>query len=280
MDRDAYYTKYLRSLDLRYFMSGQILDTHTNQAIVSIQRTRRQGHVERADVERMRVLLPHISQAYDVATRLRAARGATRTLEQALDWLGDGVALLRRDGRMTYANDALQAMARRNDGIRVTKGAIEFADADARSRFAAALGGVGSQRRASPHPVGAVDFFAARTPDALPYVVSLRPLATLRGETRDAVAIVFVHDPLGRAGGSGQLLRDLFGLTEAEAGLAQALQAGRSLDAHARERGISLNTVYTHLRRIKDKTGCSRLPELIQRLGDLHTPARGSRERR
>jgi DNA-binding CsgD family transcriptional regulator len=37
---------------------------------------------------------------------------------------------------------------------------------------------------------------------------------------------------------------------------------------------LSLNTVYTHLRRIKEKTICHRMPELIRKLNDLHIPLR------
>jgi DNA-binding CsgD family transcriptional regulator/PAS domain-containing protein len=273
MDRDAYYSKYLRSLDLRYFMSGQILNTHSQQAIVSIQRTRRQGHVGPADIGRMQTLLPHLRQAYDMATRLRSARANARTFEQALGWLSDGVALLRRDGRIVYANDAFQAIARRNDGLRVVRGSIEFATGQTRSRFAAALGAIGALEDGNPLAAVA-DFFAPRSGDAPAYVVSLRPLAAARQEVRDAVAIVFIRDPLGATSGALRLLRDLLGLTEAEASLALTLQAGGSLGDHAHERNISLNTVYTHLRRIKEKTGCSRLPQLIQKLNGLKLPAR------
>lgn len=271
MDRDAYYTKYLKSLDLRYFMSGQILDARDNQAIVSIQRTRRQGHVEKADIERLRILIPHVRQAYDVATRLRTVHRAAHTLEQALGWLSDGVALLKRDGHVAYANAAFEAIAQRSDGVRVVRGQIEFADAGSRARFATALGGLtgGSVQAAGPS-----DFFAPRAHDAPPYVVSLRPVAASRRDAGDAVAILFVRDPLGPVAGALQLLRDVFGLTEAEASLAVALHSGDSVSGYAHERGLSLNTVYTHLRRTKEKTGCNRLPQLIQKLNDLRMPAR------
>jgi DNA-binding CsgD family transcriptional regulator len=271
MDRSAYYAKYLRSLDLRYFMSGQILNTRDNQAIISIQRSRKQGHVGQDDIERLQVLIPHVRQAYDVATRLRATRDSARSLEQALEWLSDGVALLKRDGQITYANMAFEAIAQRSDGLRVARGAIEFATAEPRARFAAALGSIagGKVQLASQS-----DFFAPRSRGAPPYVVSLRPIAASRHDARDAVAIVFVRDPLGPVAGALRLLRELFGLTEAEASLALALQAGDSPGDYARERGLSRNTVYTHLRRIKEKTGCNRLPQLIQKLNDLRMPAR------
>jgi len=71
-----------------------------------------------------------------------------------------------------------------------------------------------------------------------------------------------------------RMLRDIFGLTDAEASLAQALQAGTPLGEYADTRAVSLNTVYTHLRRIKEKTGCNRMAELIRRLNNLQVPLR------
>ena len=69
------------------------------------------------------------------------------------------------------------------------------------------------------------------------YIVSLRPLVGARTsqQRHDAVAIVFVRDPLGRNAAAVQMLRELFGLTDAEANLAQALQAGIPLDEYARQ---------------------------------------------
>jgi DNA-binding CsgD family transcriptional regulator len=89
-----------------------------------------------------------------------------------------------------------------------------------------------------------------------------------------AAAIVFVRDPLARNPAATDTLRELFGLTEAEAVLAQALQSGMTLFAYARRRALSLNTVYTHLRRLREKTGCSRMPELIHKLNELRVPLR------
>jgi DNA-binding CsgD family transcriptional regulator len=69
-------------------------------------------------------------------------------------------------------------------------------------------------------------------------------------------------------------LRDLFGLTEAEAALAQAVHSGPTITDYARTRRLSLNTIYTHLRRLREKTGSSRLPELIHKLNEVRLPLR------
>ena len=43
----------------------------------------------------------------------------------------------------------------------------------------------------------------------------------------------------------------------------------------AHERALNLNTIYTHLRRLREKTGCNRVPELIHKLNELRLPLPG-----
>jgi DNA-binding CsgD family transcriptional regulator len=88
------------------------------------------------------------------------------------------------------------------------------------------------------------------------------------------VAALFVHDPLKRGRHAAQIFREACGLTEAEANLALALQQGTGVADYARTRGLSLNTAYTHLRRVKEKTGCHHMAELILWLNDLRLPLR------
>jgi DNA-binding CsgD family transcriptional regulator len=216
-----------------------------------------------------------VRQALDVARRLRSAGETGRLLERALDWLADGVALVRIDGAVVYANEKMQAIARRGDGIRLGRSAIEFDAAEARERFDVAVGAVGRLKDGDVRAT-AVDFTAARSADAPPYLVSVRPLveSPRHGSEHQAVAVVFVRDPSARHAAAIGTLREAFGLTEAEASLAQALQAGISLASYAQARALSLNTVYTHLRRLREKTGCNRMVALMRKLNDLQVTLR------
>jgi DNA-binding CsgD family transcriptional regulator len=114
-----------------------------------------------------------------------------------------------------------------------------------------------------------------RAADVPPYLVSVRPLARPSRESQSAAraaAILFIRDPLKRGSAAGQMLREIFGLTEAETGVALALQSGIPLEQYARTNKVSLNTVYTHLRRVREKTGCHSVADLVRKLDEFRIP--------
>ena len=234
-------------------------------------------HVDRAEIALMERLVPHVSQSIGMMRRLRTEKAASQSLERVLDWLADGVALIKTDGSIAYANDSFQAIVRTGDGLRIKKNSIEFASATARGRFDAAMTGVIALSNGTADAGGA-DFAVARPSGAAPYVLSVRPLKASRHEraSQGAVAIVFVRNPPDHGIEDLQLLREVFGFTNAEASLALALRQGASPAEYARTHAISQNTVYTHLRRIREKTGCHRLHELIGKLNDVKMPLRRS----
>lgn len=276
MRRDPFYADFLPQIGLRYFVAGTIRQAEDEFAVFAIQRSAKQGHVDKREIALMARLVPHVQQAFDVARRLKSAGETRDVLERTLDWFADGVALLRADGTVIYANDSFRAIVRRNDGIRIRKNAIEFADNEARTRFHAAIASVLRLRGGETDNAAGTDFRAARSAGGQSYLVSVRPLlgGAAPKQPSTAVAILFARDPHAPGTAATATLRDLFGLTEAEAGLAQALQSGVVLADYARSRALSLNTVYTHLRRLREKTGSNRMPELIHKLNELRLPLR------
>lgn len=275
MDRAPFYAELLAQLDLRYFMSGVLLATPEDYACISIQRASRHGHVQQNEIDLMQRLLPHVKQAFDVARRLNGASEASKSFERAFDWIADGVAFVSAAGTVVYCNEALQAIVRRNDIVRLRKGTIEFLAVDARSRFDKALDAVRRQRAGEQPVLVLTDFPVRRAADAPPYLVSVRPLARSSRDGQNgqrAEAIVFIRDPLKRGSAAGQMLREIFGLTEAETSVALALQSGIPLEQYARTNKVSLNTVYTHLRRVREKTGCHSVADLVRKLEELRIP--------
>ena len=88
-----------------------------------------------------------------------------------------------------------------------------------------------------------------------------------------ARAAVFITDPNAAAIPALALLREMFGLTAAEAALAAQISRGDGIQAAAERLSISGNTARTHLSRIFDKTGTSRQAELVRLLVQCRPPA-------
>ncbi len=276
MTHNPFYGEFLRSLGLRYCLGAVVEQTPAKWAAVSVQRTKKQGHPDKRQIALMGRLYPHYQRAYDLAARLRTVADRNGVLENTLDWLADGVALLRANGQIVYASDTLRHFAQRSDGFRISDCEIEFVAPDARRRFDAALGAAKRIGDASSAECPA-DFPVPRGNGMPAYVVSVRPLVRWKArvtQNANAEIMVFFRDPLSRNIATTQILRQLFSLTEAEAHLAQALCTGTTTADYARERRVSLNTVYSHLKRIREKTGCKSVPELILKFGELNVPLR------
>ena len=268
LGREPFYAEYITYTDPRYF-AACILDRGRGpETVFTLTRDPSQGHMERADVELFGRLMQHARLALQVSARLGDAKGEARSLTRILDLIGGGVALLDRSGGVLHANAALTGMAAEGDGIRLAKDGVRLASREARERLGAALGAALALGRGED--LAAPKSFAVGRPSgAPPYVLTLRPVfGGEADEAPGAAAVLFVHDPRsGRATGT-EGLRALFDLTPAEARLAEALMRGLSPVDHARDSGVSINTAYTHLRRLKDKAGAHRLPELIHRLNE------------
>ena len=208
MDCEPFYAELLPTRDFRYYLAATLANTADTFAVIAVQRTRRQGHVADREIAMMERLVPHLRQTFDVATRLKGGTDKSGALEDALDWLADGVALMRADGGVVYANRVFQAIARRNDGITVKRGVIEFAAAEAREHLDTAIGMVRRLRSGEPLVLGLADFSVPRQSGAPPYVASVRPLVDKRRGDREkyaAVAIIFIRDPAGRPASAVQI---------------------------------------------------------------------------
>ena len=201
-------------------------------------------------------------------------RSREHLYESALDLLADGIALLQRDGGIVYVNAALRRLAAHGNDIRIEHNAIAFANPGLRSRFAQAMGAVERMHDSGAGHLAA-DFAVPREDGRPPYTISVRPLS--RGKEAghpDAAAMLLVHDPAQQSATAARMLRELYGLTNAEAQLVQALSSGTTAAAYAENRQLSITTVYTHLRRTREKTGWKSVAELTRRFHELNVALR------
>ncbi len=216
------------------------------------------------------LLARHLRRSFAIARRIQQAWMQATQLEEVLGRLAIGCLLIEASGRLVVANPEAEAVLGRNRPLRLVGARVVADTAANRRKWQRLLG------RLTPAG-GAAEGTAVtlETEDGVPFRVLAIPLRPTRceavGLTPPApdLGLVVIGEARPRSDRGAAALARLYGLTEAEAGLAVALLEGQSLQDHAERRQRSLNTVKTHLKSVFAKTGARRQTELVRALAAL-----------
>jgi DNA-binding CsgD family transcriptional regulator len=244
-------------------LGGHLQSDHANFALVGFHRGKDRPPFGDDDISYLERLMPHISRALSLRREFIGLQTKLTGLQGALDHLAAGIVLLDPNGRALFANTAIRAMARRNDGLSLDRAGFPIPAAMAeRQRFDAMIaavlaGGPGGTLRVS------------RKSDAQPYAVLVSPAPTslleLNGEQRaHAGILIVVHDPSAQMRTDPALLQDALGLTPGAAKLVTALAGDDDLKSFAEREGITIHTARFHLRTALARTGTRTQAQLVR----------------
>ena len=271
MKRDEFYGDFLGPMELKYFVSGNLLNNDRYMSIVAAQRSPQQGHVGRREIALMRTLVPHFARAVQIAALLASQETYSAGPAAAIHASRVGIVFLDRAGEVASMNPAAEGIVRENGTEIALEGrrlALRAPGLDRRlaSLVAAAL---------VPTAAGARRPIVVRRRGRLPLritVARLRFLSPLAEACGAAIAAIWLADGARAFTPPEALLREDFGLTPAECRLALGLMRGCSLDEYAAEARIALPTARTHLARILHKTVTRNQQGLIRLLACLGAP--------
>jgi DNA-binding CsgD family transcriptional regulator/PAS domain-containing protein len=239
-------------------------------ATLAAMRDEEAGPFRSGEARRLAMLVPHLRRAFEFYALLRQASERSSDLAAALDLLDAAVILTDSRLRVAHANRAAEALAKSRTGLSLDKGSLALKDGKCSRRIAQAASEALAAATGDVRITQAEHIAITCAESGTPLRVSLHPLSKRpagTGARVKAELAVVIRSGAARVQecGAGRLQR-LFGLTSAEANLANAVASGRSLDAHARERGIAISTVRTQLRALFAKTETHRQGELVARL--------------
>lgn len=207
-------------------------------------------------------LLPHVKRALQIRQRLAAAEIERHAGLDALERTGAATLVAGRDGTVLYANGDAEGLLRDGNVVGSSSGKLLAQSPALAHRLAKLIMEAVDAAAGSGGSGGGV--LELPRSDRLPLTVVVAPFRPARdgfGAPAPA-AILFVRDPEAMPP-SGAALRDLFGLTPAQACLAVDLCRGLSLEEIARTRRISMNTARTHLKELMARCGARRQAELV-----------------
>ena len=261
LEADPIYRDFFRPHGLGWSAGTGLRVPSGDNIVFSIERAFERGPIEAEHVERLNILRPHLARRALVSSRLglQRARGAA----EALTDMGLPALLLDESGRVVEANALMEALPEL-----VGLGAndrLQLADRAAQARLTEALSTITAAAGATPCTFPLRDEVGRAT-----MVLHLMPV---RRSAHDifgrGYALLLITPVAADRAPSLELMRSLFDLTVSEARVARGLATGKSLEAIAAEGDVAITTVRSQLRRVLEKTGCTRQAEVAALLASV-----------
>jgi DNA-binding CsgD family transcriptional regulator len=265
--RTKFYDEWLRPQDLHHRLCAVLSRENAIAVFLEIMRPRQRGAFGADDIERLRLLLPHLQRALRLHRRMAELELERDAALRALDQLPWGVMLVDEHRNRLRANRHAEEILVAGDGLMARGNTLRAELADETARLDRLLSRA-LDRSAPQGPSAGGTLSITRPSGAHPLSVVVVPLhvkTDALGE-RGPIAAIFVTDPDIPLASNEQHLRELYALTAGEARLASCLLQGKSVDEAAATMGITVNTARAYLKRIYNKTGVRRQPELMRLL--------------
>lgn len=199
----------------------------------------------------------------EVAQSAVAARGRVEVLRvasalkaAALDQLPCGVAIVDAQMRVEEMNEACRAILRRSDGLNLHQDRLACRGAHDQAALA---------RVVNDTLMDAADSAVVRIARAggeKPYVV--RAISARSG--RKSSCVLMIVDPDEGPPPGSDIWRVMFDLTDCELIIAEGLVCGRKINDIAIQRGVSVETVRTQIKRMFERLHVSSQAEAVVRL--------------
>ena len=258
---DPIYTEFLRPIGLGWTVGDMFQEPSGHTIIFDLIRRIDAGPFQQEDVDRLNALRPHLARAATMTSRLQFER--INAAVQALELVGLPAAVITSGGKVLAANSLLEQFAPQL--VITAYDMLIFGFADTNLKFSDTL----SRGRFEARPAGC-SLPLPRTETQPPAVVHLVPV---RGNARDIfthAAYFLVATSVDRSKVlNSETLQGLFDLSPAEARVARSLAAGNDVMATARQFGLGVETVRTHVKSALSKCGMSRQTDLVASIASL-----------
>ncbi len=260
LDDNPIYRDFFRPRGLGWSAGTGLAMPTGDNIVFSVERAYDRGPIEKAQVETLNTLRPHLARAALIAARLglQSAKGANDTLAA----MGLPALVIDEDGVVIEANALMNELPGHVKWR--TQNRILLTDARANELLWASLPGLDSATETAVHsfPLRGADGRAAMVAHIVPIRRSAHDIFAR------AYALLVVTPLTARRAPSVELLRSLFDLTSSEARVARGLATGESLDDIAASGSVTRNTVRSQLQQVLEKTGGTRQAEITALLSN------------
>jgi DNA-binding CsgD family transcriptional regulator len=257
------YNDYARPQNLFHQCSALLARKESYAAAISFMRPECDGPYGDEHVQLLKLLAPHLCQAFQLHNTLRSFETSLAGLNEALDQSETAIFLLDGAGRLQKSNTVGHRLIAEGSVLYLRDGLLRPKLQEDSTEFDRLIGltcATGAGRGLSSGGV-----MLLHRPLGRPLHCKLTPFYSDKPFWEASPsAIVFVHDPDRPPASRGEVLLSLYGLTPSEAQLADLLLAGETVATAAEKRRTTEESARTQLKTILRKTGTNRQTELIR----------------
>lgn len=258
---DMLYNEFFRPCAGEHASFGILARNSDLVSVINLFHDLRHGPLNEAGRNWLARVLPYIERSVQLQSKIedRAAQVALG----AFDGLKAAVVICDFDGCIVEATRAAESMLSRGDILTVQAGRLRPHD---RTLEPALYGSIRAAARVRPQPQSST--MVLRSLSGAAARLDINPLPMNKSPTSvRMLALVYIHHSARNDRLDLDLVCAAFGLTRVQAEVADGLLRGMSSAQIAAWRGVSIETIHTHVKSILAKTNCSRraeLPNLLQ----------------
>ena len=268
-----FYREWVRPQGLVDNLTAALDKSSASAVLFTIFRHERDGLVDDAARDRMRLIIPHVRRAVLIGRVIELQTTQAATFADTLDGISAGMLLVDARGGIVHANASGHAMLAEGSVLRAAGGKLAASNADAEEALydvilAAGSGdaAVGIKGIAVPLPAREGERYVAHV---LPLTSGARRRA---GTSYAAVAALFVHKAALDQPPPPEAIAKTFQLTPSELRVLLGIVEVGGAPEVAEALGIAETTVKFHLKHLYEKTGAGRQADLVKLVAGFTTP--------
>ena len=262
-----FYQEFMPTYGMNSILLKNLAGGPSSSIVLSLHRYRGQTVFSDREEQVLDSLIPHLGTAAKLRLRMKSLMQQVGLSRMVLDGLRIPLFVVDSKVRLLFANREAESMLQHQTGITAWQG-----------RLAVGPGAVGKLEQLvksatgqfGPAVVGGMLLQQVSGRAAFQLLVApLPPQLSTFGMEGQRLAVVMIHALERPQTAQETLLVNVYGLTPAEARVAQALCCGMTAAQYAYEAGVGLATVRSQIKTIFQKMGLRRQIELVQTLSGL-----------
>jgi DNA-binding CsgD family transcriptional regulator len=207
-----------------------------------------------------------LTASRDVGHELLAVLANKLALAGALDQLACALFMVTVDLQVLSVNKPARELVDAGCGLTIVNGRLVCKDGRSQQKFERAVQRLQSKAALGAGSVGVRVIRGSDQADLQLHILGCGMSLALSNTPEIPAYYIWVFDPGASRTIDCDLLREIHGLTAAEASVTTALFRGLSIDEAASELSVTVNTVKTHLKHVFQKCEVRSQAELLQML--------------